>query len=83
MARRLADGWTLADATPQVVDHLSDSRDPWPEATGLDSTETIDRTARRAVAAIEAFCGAPTAPRVVPPQMDFWGGWIRRTESGN
>ncbi len=36
IARRMADVWNPSDATPELVDHLAGSRDPWPEATAVD-----------------------------------------------
>ncbi|MGI9604059.1 MAG: AAA family ATPase [Acidimicrobiales bacterium] len=62
VARRLAHGADPSDATPAVVDHLSETHDEWPTAIDLDTSappgHTIDR-------AIEGVCGHGVRIRAV------------------
>ena len=51
-ARRLAEGTSTSDATPEVVTLLAARRDPWPEATALDTGGPLAATVALAGAAI-------------------------------
>lgn len=68
VARRLADGWNPSDATPQVVDHLRDEHDVWPEACVLETGQHPERTMVEAVHIVESGC-APDPDR----SRAFWG----------
>ena len=52
VARRLAVGGDASDATPEVVTLLASHRDPWPEATGLDTAGPFEATIAIASAAV-------------------------------
>jgi predicted kinase len=56
VARRLADGWNPSDATPEVVDHLRDEHDVWPEACALETGQHPERTMVEAVRLVESGC---------------------------
>ncbi|MCP3936847.1 MAG: AAA family ATPase [Actinomycetia bacterium] len=38
ITRRLASPWTISDATPEIVDHMSKRRDDWPQAISIDTS---------------------------------------------
>ncbi len=40
---------TASDATPEVIDHLTAARDPWPDAIRLDATVAFERCVETAV----------------------------------
>ncbi|MEO0495520.1 MAG: AAA family ATPase, partial [Actinomycetota bacterium] len=52
VAERLAAGDDTSDATPEIVTLLASRRDPWPEATPLDTTGPLDATLALASAAV-------------------------------
>jgi aminoglycoside phosphotransferase family enzyme/predicted kinase len=45
LQQRLASSATLSDATPEVLEMLASTRDPWPEASTLDMSAAPDRVA--------------------------------------
>lgn len=51
--RRLANPDDPSDATPDLVDLLGSRRDPWPEATTIDTTAAIDDVVCAAITAVE------------------------------
>ena len=59
VARRLADGWNPSDATPQIVDHLAEQRDPWPRAAAIETSSSPAATAEKVVALLSAGSGVP------------------------
>lgn len=42
IAGRLANPWNPSDATPDLVDHIAQRHDPWPEATPIDTAPPVD-----------------------------------------
>ena len=78
VARRLADGWSPSDATPEIVDHLAALHDPWDTARPLDTSRELQVTIAEAVASIlNRDIAAPS------PVVSFWGdtfhlatGWV-------
>lgn len=70
IVRRLASPWTVSDATPEIVDHLSSKHEPWPEATAIDTDCQIGRSRSAAISAVLGLTternrchGVETGPR--------------------
>lgn len=71
VTRRLADGWNPSDATPEIVDHLAERHDPWPEAFQLDTSTPIAKTRQAVIALFAQPASVPGEPPA--PAVDFWG----------
>ena len=74
VTRRLADGWNPSDATPEIVDHLAEHHDPWPEAVELDTAAPLEQTMEAVIALVDEPAREPGSPAT--PTMDFWGGYL-------
>lgn len=53
VARRPRSSAAASDATPEIVEHLADSAEPWPEAVVVDTSPTVEQTIARAVALVD------------------------------
>lgn len=75
VARRLADGWSPSDATPEIVDHMKNSSDRWNEATSLDTSQPVGQNVRQAIE-IVAGSACNDEQSTQWPRSDFWGAFI-------
>ncbi|MEX2587577.1 MAG: AAA family ATPase [Actinomycetota bacterium] len=55
---RLAEGADASEATPQVAEAMAASADEWPEAAGIDTSGSVERSVEAALRAIEERLGA-------------------------
>lgn len=55
IARRMSNQWNPSDATPELVDYMASTRDPWPSATSISTLAPPEEVARRALAVVEGL----------------------------
>jgi aminoglycoside phosphotransferase family enzyme/predicted kinase len=55
LIRRLADPTLTSDATPEIVDHLNDTRDPWPDAIRIDCNQGFLDVESSALTGVRSF----------------------------
>ncbi len=52
IVRRMASPWTVSDATTEVVDFFTETTEPWPEATHLDTEQALHTVRANALTAV-------------------------------
>ncbi len=72
LIRRLADPTLTSDATPEIVDHLNDTRDPWPDAIRIDCNQGFLDVESDALTAVRSF-GRKEASPAHETAGSFWG----------
>ena len=77
IVRRLADPMSTSDATPEIVDYLSDKRAPWPDAIEVDGTNEFAEVLTHVLSALRRFGRTSDELEPVSSGTSFWGAALR------
>ncbi|MFT7476369.1 MAG: aminoglycoside phosphotransferase family enzyme/predicted kinase [Verrucomicrobiales bacterium] len=73
IVRRFADPMSVSDATPEIVDHLDQLHEAWPEAIVIDTNQPFADVESIALEAIRCFGLDSQNASPVARGMTFWG----------
>lgn len=76
IVRRLADPTATSDATPEIVDHLQEQHDPWPDAIEINCNQPFRNVEIDALTAVRTFGRHATATIEPREGHSFWGAAV-------